>query len=50
MGPQEEHNQGQEDGSKASLFDEVVERFNPFSSDEYKRGFDNGLANQPDQD
>jgi hypothetical protein len=50
MGKQDDHNKGQEDGSKASWFDEVVERTNPFSSTEYKEGFDNGLANQPKSD
>ena len=43
---QEEHNRGQEDGSKASAFDEIVENFNLFSSTSYKEGFKNGVLNQ----
>jgi hypothetical protein len=47
MGKQEDHNAGEKAGSQAGLFDEVVERTNPFSSPEYKEGFDNGLRNRP---
>ena len=50
MGKQESHNLGQEAGSKASWFDEVVQKTNPFSSTEYQQGFENGLHNQPKED
>lgn len=47
---QDEHNQGQQTGSEASWFDEIIERTNPFSSPEFQEGLDNGLANQPKED
>jgi hypothetical protein len=39
-----EHNDGQYDGSQASAFDELVENLNPFTSDEYKKGFKHGRS------
>ena len=47
---QDEHNRGQEDGSNASAFDEIVENFNLFSSTPYKEGFRNGVLNQDDEE
>ena len=45
---QEEHNQGQEDGADADVIDQCVHSLNPFQSDEYNEGWDNGVDNQPE--
>ena len=47
---QEEHNEGQADGSKADAFTAVVESLNPFSSPDYQAGFRNGHNNRPKDD
>jgi hypothetical protein len=44
---QQDHNDGQAAGSQAGWLDEVVERTNPLSSQEYKKGFDHGLTQKP---
>lgn len=43
---QEAHDQGQADGSEAGIAQEIAWVFNPFTSEEYDKGFENGLANK----
>lgn len=48
---QAEHNQGQEDGSKASLPEQFMHNnFFPSlgASEAYDKGYENGVANQPE--
>ena len=44
---QQDYNDGQRDGSRASVFDQIVQNFNPLTSSDYNKGFENGAANQP---
>jgi len=48
---QREHNQGQEDGSKAGFLEKLGHSFERgFMSDDYNTGFDNGAANPKGKD
>jgi hypothetical protein len=46
MSKHSDHNLGQKDGARANTFDEITERFNPFTSPEYKQGFQHAIEQQ----
>ncbi len=46
-GKEKDYNEGQKDGSQATIFDEIVEALNPLTSPEYRAGFRHGVANKP---
>jgi hypothetical protein len=47
MGKKEDHNAGQDAGSKASWFERAVYETSPVSNPDFDKGFENGGANQP---
>jgi hypothetical protein len=46
---QDDHNRGQEAGSKANSFERSIYETTPFSNPDFDKGFENGAANQPEK-